>query len=89
MNITLWILAGAVLGWAGFAYLNANQGRGKIVSIIIGAVGGFFGGNVLAPVLGAVVSAQNEFSPFSLVVAAATAAACLTIANLLSNRYGI
>lgn len=89
MNITLWIVAGALLGWLGFAYMDANQGRGKIVSIIIGAAGGFFGGNILAPMLGAVVTAQNEFSPFSLVVAAASAAACLTIANLLANRYGV
>lgn len=89
MNIMLWILAGGVLGWVGYAYMDANRSRGKIVSIIIGVVGGFFGGNVLAPMLGAVVSAQSEFNPFSLVVAAASAAACLAIGNLLSNRYGV
>lgn len=89
MNIALWVLAGGLIGWMSFTYLNANQNRGKIISIVIGAVGGFFGGNVLAPMLGAVVSATNEFSPFSLVVAAASAGACIVIGNLLSTRYGV
>ena len=60
-----------------------------LVSIIIGVVGGFFGGNVLAPMLGAVTDAQNSFNLFSLVVAMASAAGCLAVGNLLSSRYGV
>lgn len=89
MNITLWILAGGALGWISYAYLKANENRGKAISIIIGMVGGFFGGNVVAPMLGTVTNMPHDFSPFSLVVALASAAVCLTIANLLSNRFGV
>jgi uncharacterized membrane protein YeaQ/YmgE (transglycosylase-associated protein family) len=89
MNIMIWVLAGGVAGWVGYSYMRFNEDRGMIVSIIIGIVGGFFGGNVLAPMLGAVTDTPNSFSLFSLVVALAAAAGCLAIGNLLSRRYGV
>ena len=89
MNIMIWVLAGGVAGWVGYSYMQFNEDRGMIVSIIIGIVGGFFGGNVLAPMLGAVTDTPNSFSLFSLVVALAAAAGCLAIGNLLSRRYGV
>jgi uncharacterized membrane protein YeaQ/YmgE (transglycosylase-associated protein family) len=89
MNIAMWVLAGGLLGWAGYAYMGANKQRGMIFSIIIGIVGGFFGGNVLAPMLGAVTDTPNIFSPFALFVAVTSAAACLAIGNLLAKRYGV
>jgi uncharacterized membrane protein YeaQ/YmgE (transglycosylase-associated protein family) len=89
MNIAMWALAGGVLGWMGFAILNANRDRGLVISIIIGVLGGFFGGNVLAPMLGAVTDTPNDFSMFSLVIAMTSAAACLAIGNLVSNRYSV
>jgi uncharacterized membrane protein YeaQ/YmgE (transglycosylase-associated protein family) len=89
MNIAMWVLVGGVLGWLGYAHLKANEKRGMIFSIIIGMLGGFFGGNVLAPMLGAVTDTPNIFSPFALFVAVASAAACLALGNLLSKRYGV
>ena len=89
MNIAIWILAGGILGWIGYSILRANENWGMIVSIIIGVVGGFFGGNVLAPMLGATTDTPNDFSLFSLVIALASAAACLAIGNLVSNRYRV
>ena len=89
MNIAMWVLAGGILGWLGYTHLEANKGRGMIFSIIIGMIGGFFGGNVLAPMLGAATDTPNIFSPFALLVAVASAAACLAIGNLLSKRYGV
>ncbi len=89
MNIAMWVLAGGILGWIGYAYLGANKERGMMISIVIGTLGGFFGGNVLAPMLGAVTDAPNDFSLFSLVIAMTSAAACLAIGNLVSNRYSV
>ena len=89
MNIAMWVLAGGILGWLGYAHMEANKERGMIFSIIIGMVGGFFGGNVLAPMLGAATDTPNIFSPSALFVAAASAAACLALGNLLSKRYGV
>ena len=89
MDIALWVLAGAAIGWIGFSLLKANEKRGMTASVVIGIVGGFLGGKVLAPVLGTIPVLPGNFSPFALVVALATAAACLTIGNLVLHRYGI
>ena len=89
MNIAMWVLAGGALGWIGFAYLKANEDRGMAFSVIIGVLGGFFGGNVLAPMLGAVTDTPNDFSMYSLLIAMASAAACLAIGNLTSKRFGV
>ncbi|HSC96010.1 MAG TPA: GlsB/YeaQ/YmgE family stress response membrane protein [Burkholderiales bacterium] len=89
MNFARWVLAGGVLGWIGFSMLDINRERGMIISVIIGALGGLLGGNVLAPMLGAVADTPNNFNMFSLVIAMASAAACLAIGNLVSDRYGV
>ena len=89
MNIAMWVVLGGILGWIGFTILRANAERGMVVSIVIGAVGGLFGGNVLAPMLGAVTDAPNDFSLLAMVIALATAAGCLVIGNLISKRYGV
>ena len=89
MNIAMWVLAGAALGWISFAYLRINAARGLVISVIIGAIGGFFGGNVLAPMLGAVTDTPNVFNLFSMLIALSGAAGCLAIGHLLSRRFGV
>jgi uncharacterized membrane protein YeaQ/YmgE (transglycosylase-associated protein family) len=88
MNMAMWIVAGAGIGWIGYALLKANRKRGLFDSIVIGSAGGFFGGYLLAPLLGG-VEIPGVLSPFALVVALASATACLIIGNLLSKRYGV
>lgn len=88
MNVMIWILTGGIAGWIGYSYMKLNAGRGMTLSVIIGMLGGFFGGDVVAPMLGAVLNATNDFSLFSMVVALASATACLTLGNVVSERYG-
>lgn len=88
MNVMTWILTGGIAGWLGYSYMKLNVDRGMTLSVIIGMLGGFFGGDVLAPMLGAVLNAANDFSLFSMVVALASAAACLTLGNVVAERYG-
>jgi uncharacterized membrane protein YeaQ/YmgE (transglycosylase-associated protein family) len=89
MNIAIWILAGGAVGWGAYALLHANQRRGLMASIIIGVTGGLLGGEVIAPMFGAMTETSNALNPFALVVALAGAAACLTVGNMLSDRFGI
>ena len=89
MNIVMWMLAGGVIGWVGFAYLGFNEMRGTVVSTIIGMVGGLLGGQVFAPVFGAAAAVPGDFSMMALLVALASAAACLAAANLVHNRFGV
>jgi len=88
MNVGLWILAGSLLGWLGFAYLNKNAGRGLIVAIVIGAVAAFFGGNVLAPVFDLGVADAAAFRPFALLLACVSAVCALSVSDIVYERYG-
>ena len=88
MNIMLWIATGALVGWVACAALKRNASRGVVISIIIGIAGAFFGGDVLAPILGAAVGEGAAFSPFALVVALATAVAFVSIGDMMYERFG-
>jgi uncharacterized membrane protein YeaQ/YmgE (transglycosylase-associated protein family) len=89
MEFVLWVVAGAVLGWLGIEYLGFNKDRGAIVSITIGAIGGVTGGKLLAPMLGAVAVAPDEFSLSALIVVLGSSAAFLALGNLVHERYGV
>ncbi len=89
MNVFLWVLAGGIAGWIGLKLMHANEARGIVLTVIIGMAGGYFGGNVVAPMLSDIVTAPGAFSPFSLFVALASATAFLTISDMLAQRYDI
>ena len=89
MDIVTWILAGGILGWIGYMYLGYNEERGMMVSIIIGAAGGFLGGKVIAPMFGASAPPSGDFSTAALVFAAACAAAFVLLGNFVHRRWGV
>jgi uncharacterized membrane protein YeaQ/YmgE (transglycosylase-associated protein family) len=88
MNIAIWILAGGILGWVGYAFLGFNAERAKMVPVLIGAAGGFFGGKVVAPLFTA-VAVPVDFSMAALVFAAIVAAAFLAASNFVYDRWGV
>jgi uncharacterized membrane protein YeaQ/YmgE (transglycosylase-associated protein family) len=89
MNVVLWVLAGGLAGWVGFKYIGANENRGMVISIVIGVLGGYVGGYVLAPLLGETAPMPDAISLFALIMALASAAACLTIGDMISKRFDI
>jgi uncharacterized membrane protein YeaQ/YmgE (transglycosylase-associated protein family) len=89
MNIFMWILAGGILGWIGFAFWRFNEERGPVVSVIIGAVGGLFGGHVIAPVFLSASAIPGGFSSFALFFAAAIAGTFLFVGSLVHDRWGV
>lgn len=89
MNIVIWMLAGGALGWIGYSFLGFNEGRGKVVSIVIGGVGGIVGGKLIAPMFSSAAPVAGDFSVMALFFAAAVAAAFLAVGNLVHNRWGV
>ena len=89
MNIVLWILAGGALGWGAFTLLHINEERGTIASIIIGAVGGVIGGQVLAPMMSSAPIVSGNFNIQALFIAVISASACLAIGNMIERRFGV
>ena len=89
MNSLMWVLAGGFAGWVAFTYIHANASRGLLISMSIGMAGGLFGGHVLAPMLGDSASMADALSPGALLMAIASAAACLTIGEMIWRRFAI
>ena len=89
MNIVMWILAGAALGWAAFTLLGINEERGTIASIIIGAFGGIIGGQVVAPMMSSAPMVSGAFNIQALFIAAISASVCLTVGNMIERRFGV
>jgi uncharacterized membrane protein YeaQ/YmgE (transglycosylase-associated protein family) len=88
MNVVIWIVAGGIVGWLACTTLHLNVSRGLVVSAVIGIAGAFFGGHVLAPIFGAAAPEPGAFSPFALLVAGASAIGCLTISDMMYERFG-
>jgi len=89
MNMMVWMLAGGVIGWASFAYLKFSEGRGMMVSVVIGATGGLVGGKLLAPMLGFSAAVPGDFSAAALLLAFMAAAGLLFIGDRIYARYGV
>jgi uncharacterized membrane protein YeaQ/YmgE (transglycosylase-associated protein family) len=68
--------------------LGAREGRGRLVSILIGTTGGFFGAKMVAPIFTA-TDLPGDFSLPVLLIAAAVAAAFLAVGNLVYRRWGM
>ena len=84
-----WILAGGFAGWAAFKFIGANKYRGMIVSVVIGACGGYIGGSVLTPLMGESAALAYAVDPIALVMALGSAAVCLTIGDLIARRFNV
>ena len=89
MSVVMWMLTGSVLGWVAYSYLRFNEERGVMVSLIVGALGGFVGGKLVAPMFTAGALAPGEFSAPALFFAAAVAAGFLAAGNLIYKRWGV
>lgn len=90
MNIMIWLAAGGATGWLTLNYFNMNHNRGALTAALLGAAGGFLGGNTVAPMLTASTTMPVDgFSPFALVVAIAIAVVVLFAGSELSRRFDI
>lgn len=86
MTVFLWLVAGAAVGWLGFALARWNRRRGLVTSVFLGALGGAFGGALLEPAITTSPVVSGDFNVHALFLAAVAAAACLAVANLMEGR---
>ena len=88
MNLVMWLMVGAAVGWVAYSWFRFNEQRGRRISIVIGTVAGFLGGFLLAPLISAPVE-PGFFNPISLIVAFANAAICLILSSMIHDRFGV
>jgi uncharacterized membrane protein YeaQ/YmgE (transglycosylase-associated protein family) len=88
MTLILWLVIGGVLGWLASIVMKTNDQQGLILNIIVGIVGAFLGGLLLAPLFGTGTINQSDFSIGSLFVSFLGAVILLAIVNFFRRRRG-
>ncbi len=86
MSFIIWLVVGGLLGWIASMIMGTNDKQGIILNIIVGIVGAFLGGLVLAPLFGTGTINQGDFSIGSLLVSLVGAVVLLAIVNFFRRR---
>ena len=86
MNFILWVVLGGIIGWLASIVMKTNAQQGIFLNIIVGVVGAFLGGLLLAPLFGAGTINSDDFSLGGLLVSFLGAIILLAIVNLFRRR---
>jgi uncharacterized membrane protein YeaQ/YmgE (transglycosylase-associated protein family) len=86
MSFILWIVVGGVLGWLASIVMKRNDQMGIILNVVVGIVGAFLGGLLLAPLFGTGTINRGDFSIGSLFISFLGAIILLFIVNLIRGR---
>ena len=86
MTFILWIIVGGLLGWVASMIMGTNDTQGKFLNIIVGIVGAFLSGLLLAPMFGTGTINDGDFSVSSLLVSLVGAVLLLAIVNFFRRR---
>ena len=86
MTFISWLIIGGILGWLASIVMGRNDQMGIILNIVVGIVGAFLGGLLLAPLFGTGTINQNDFSIGSLLVSFLGAIILLAIVNFFRRR---
>lgn len=89
INFLIWIIAGALLGWAASIIMHTNNRQGLIADIIVGIVGAFVGGYFLSPLFGVGTINEGDFSIPALLVSLGGAVILLAFSRLFRNVAGL
>ncbi len=83
MNIIIWLIAGAVVGWVASVIMKTSGQQGLILDIVVGIVGAFIGGYFISPLVGAGTINQGDFSLPALLVSLVGAVILLAVVRLV------
>jgi uncharacterized membrane protein YeaQ/YmgE (transglycosylase-associated protein family) len=86
MNLILWLVIGGLLGWVASMIMGTNARQGIILNVVVGIVGAFLGGLLLAPLFGTGTINQSDFSIGSLLVSLLGAVILLAVVNFFRRR---
>jgi uncharacterized membrane protein YeaQ/YmgE (transglycosylase-associated protein family) len=86
MSFILWIIIGGLLGWVASMIMGTNDQQGKLLNIVVGIVGAFLSGLLLAPLFGTGTINQGDFSFSSLLVSLVGAVVLLAIVGMFRKR---
>jgi uncharacterized membrane protein YeaQ/YmgE (transglycosylase-associated protein family) len=82
MNILMWVLFGAIAGWAASVIMKTNSSQGVMMDIVLGVLGAVVGGFVMG-LFGE--SGVSGFNLYSLAVAVLGAVAVIWFSRMLRS----
>ncbi len=83
MSIIIWLIVGGFVGWLASLIMRTDGQQGILLNIVVGIIGAFLGGFLLAPLFGAGTINQGDFSLSGLIVSLLGAIILLAIVNLI------
>ena len=86
MSFILWLIIGGLIGWVASMIMGTNDKQGIFLNIVVGIVGAFLGGLLLAPLFGTGTINQYDFSIGSLLVSLLGAVVLLFVVGLFRRR---
>ncbi|MCJ7715329.1 MAG: GlsB/YeaQ/YmgE family stress response membrane protein [Anaerolineales bacterium] len=89
INIIVWIIAGALVGWVASLIMKTDKRQGPIADIVVGIVGAFVGGYILSPLFNVSTINEGNFSLSALLVSLGGAVILLAISRLFRNVGGL
>lgn len=88
INIMIWIVAGALLGWAASIVLRTNSSQGPIPDNAVGILGALVGGLFLSPLFGIGTIADGRFSVAALLLSLGGSILVLLLSKLFRDVFG-
>lgn len=88
LNLIIWVVAGALIGWAASIILQTNNRHGLVADILVGIVGAFLGGYFLSPLFNVDTINEGDFSIPALLVSLGGAVLVLLFTKLFRSMLG-
>ncbi len=85
INFLVWIIVGGLIGWLASMIMRTNSQQGPLLNIVVGIVGAFIGGLLLAPLFGVSTINEGNFSIEGLLLSLGGAVILLAIVNLFQR----
>jgi uncharacterized membrane protein YeaQ/YmgE (transglycosylase-associated protein family) len=81
INLIIWLLVGALIGWLASMVMRTDSQQGPLLNIVVGIIGAMIGGFLL----GGPSINSNAFNLMALLVAFVGAIVLLGIVNLVTR----
>ena len=85
MNFVIWLIVGGIIGWLASIIMKRDAQQGILLNVIVGIVGSFLGGFLIAPLLGSGTANSGDFSIMGLLASLIGAVILLAIVNLFTR----
>jgi uncharacterized membrane protein YeaQ/YmgE (transglycosylase-associated protein family) len=85
MNIIIYLIAGAVVGYVASLIMKTNSRQGPLLDIVVGIVGALLAGYILSPLLG-IGTINDAITISTLLVSLVGAVILLWVYKLVARR---